>query len=254
MHFRTYLPIFVAIAAVTACKPSRKDLLAQVESLQGELDTTKKSAQAKEKTLQNRIDELEMEIADRDKTIAALEADKSTMEGELAELREEQAKRRKELETYKSLFARLKKLIDAGTIKVVFRKGRMIVQLASAVLFDSGQTKLKDAGKAALDELTDAFQSINDRDLLVAGHTDNVPIRGGRFKSNWDLSTARAVQVVNYMIEKGFPAQHLGASGFGEFDPVGDNETEEGRANNRRIEIMIMPNLGELKGIEEMLK
>ena len=91
------------------------------------------------------------------------------------------------------------------------------------------------------------------RDLMIAGHTDNVPIKTSRYKNNWELSTQRAVVVVGYMIEKGFPADHLAAAGYGEMDPIADNGTEEGKAKNRRIEIQLMPDLGELRGIEEMV-
>lgn len=236
--------------SLTGCGPSRKELKAEIDKIKGELS----GAQDQIKTLQGKIAELEREIADRDQRIDALEKDKSAMTTELDALRGEQARRKAELDTYRQLFAKLKKLIDAGTIKVSFRKGRMIVELASAILFDSGKTELKPAGKTALDEIVTALQSVNDRDFLVAGHTDTDPIKTKRFKSNWDLSTARAVEVVNYMITKGFPAAHLGAAGFAESDPVASNDNPDGKAQNRRIEIVLMPDLGELKGIEDMIK
>lgn len=235
--------------SLTACGPSRKELQAEIDKIKGELA----GAQDQIKTLQGKIAELEREIADRDEKIAALEKDKNAMQTELEALRAEQDRRKAELETYRQLFAKLKKLIDAGTIKVSFRKGRMIVELASAVLFDSGKIELKDGGKTALDEIVVALQSVNDRDFMIAGHTDTDPIKTKKFKSNWELSTARAVVVVNYMIEKGFPAAHLGAAGFAEIDPVAANDTPENKALNRRIEIVLMPDLGELKGIEDMI-
>ncbi|HWB80827.1 MAG TPA: OmpA family protein [Nannocystaceae bacterium] len=235
--------------SLTACGPSRKELQAEIDKIKGELA----GAQDQIKTLQGKIAELEREIADRDEKIASLEKDKNAMQTELEALRAEQDRRKAELDTYRQLFAKLKKLIDAGTIKVSFRKGRMIVELASAVLFDSGKIELKDGGKTALDEIVVALQSVNDRDFMIAGHTDTDPIKTKKFKSNWELSTARAVVVVNYMIEKGFPAAHLGAAGFAEIDPVAANDTPENKALNRRIEIVLMPDLGELKGIEDMI-
>jgi len=78
----------------------------------------------------------------------------------------------------------------------------------------------------------------------VAGHTDNVPVkRGGRFDSNWELSTARATTVVELMVREGVPPDQLAAAGFGEHDPIASNETPEGRQQNRRLEIMLMPKL-----------
>lgn len=236
-------------SGLTACSPSRKELKAEIEQIKAELAGTQTQVQ----TLEAKIAELQGEIAARDEAIAALETEKGTMSAELEELRGEQARRKAELETYHRLFEKLKRLIDAGTIKVSFRKGRMIVELASAILFDSGKTALKDAGKAALDEIIEALQTVNDRDFMIAGHTDTDPIKTRQFKSNWELSTARAVEVVNYMISKGFAAANLGAAGFAEIDPVASNDTPEGKAQNRRIEIVLMPDLGELKGIEDML-
>jgi chemotaxis protein MotB len=252
---RTPLVAMLTTAALftttlTGCGPSRKELQAEIDKIKGELS----GAQDQIKTLQGKIAELEREIADRDERIDTLEKDKTAMTGELEALRGEQARRKAELDTYRQLFAKLKKLIDAGTIKVSFRKGRMIVELASAILFDSGKTELKPAGKTALDEIVAALQSVNDRDFMIAGHTDTDPIKTKRFKSNWELSTARAVEVVNYMIEKGFPAGHLGAAGFAEIDPVAPNDSADSKAKNRRIEIVLMPDLGELKGIEDMIK
>ncbi len=92
-------------------------------------------------------------------------------------LRDEQERRRAELATYEKLLKRLKKLIDAGTIKISFRKGRMIVELESAALFDSGKTALEEEGQRALAELVEAFSAVSHRDLIIAGHTDNVPIK-----------------------------------------------------------------------------
>jgi chemotaxis protein MotB len=242
--------VVLAVSGLAAgCSPSRKDLMAELDQIRDDFSRS----EARSSELEQRIAQLERTISEQNARMEELVAQRGQMESELEELRKAQEEREAELATYKQLFARLKKLIDAGTIKVVFRKGKMMVAMDSAVLFDSGKSELKDDGKAALDEITAALATVGERDFLVAGHTDNVPLNR-RGMSNWDLSTQRAVKVVNYMISRDFPAQHLGAAGFGEFDPVGDNTTDEGRAQNRRIEIVLMPNLGELKGIKEMLE
>jgi chemotaxis protein MotB len=237
------------LALLAACNPSRKELQASLDETRAQLEDSQKQRV----TLEQKIEQLEKELADHKEMISRLEADKAGMSQELDALRDEQRRREEELKVFKDLFGRLQALIDAGTIQVSFRKGRMIVELPSGVLFDSGKTELKAEGKAAIEKLVEAFHSVSDRDLMIAGHTDNVPIRTARFKSNWELSTARAVVVVSYMIEKGFPADHLAAAGYGEMDPIADNGTEEGKAKNRRIEIQLMPDLGELKGIEDMV-
>ncbi|MCA9652682.1 MAG: OmpA family protein [Myxococcales bacterium] len=249
-HIRIAL-VGLALGSIAAgCSPSRKELMAELDDTKAQLE----QSQATNQTLEQRIVELEGEIGDRQARIDELEAEAKANEAELAELRAAKAEREKELATYKQLFARLKKLIDAGTIKVVFRKGKMMVAMSSAVLFDSGKAELKEDGIVTLDEITQALQTVGDRDFLVAGHTDNVPIKTRRYRNNWELSTERAVVVVEHMLEQGFPGAHLGAAGYAELDPVASNDTPDGRAQNRRIEIILMPNLGELKGIREMLE
>ena len=234
---------------LAACSPSRKELQADLDETRAKLE----GSEQQRVTLEQKIGQLEQELAEHQEMIARLEADKAATLQELDALRDEQRRRQEELRTFKELFGRLRALIDAGKIQVSFRKGRMIVELPSAVLFDSGKTELKPDGKAALDELVEALGSVAHRDLMIAGHTDNVPINTKRYKSNWELSTQRAVVVVSYMIEKEFPADHLAAAGYGEMDPIADNATDEGKAKNRRIEIQLMPDLGELRGIEDMV-
>jgi chemotaxis protein MotB len=236
--------------ALTACSPSRKELMAELDQVKADLTT----AQGTIKTLEQKVGELERDIATKNAQIESLETKLAANAAELDELRTAKAEREKELETYRQLFAKLKKLIDAGTIKVVFRKGKMMVAMSSAVLFDSGKAKLKQDGIVTLNEISKALASLNDRDFLVAGHTDNVPIKTARYRNNWELSTERAVVVVEHMISQGFPSENIGAAGYAEVDPVAGNEDENGRSQNRRIEIILMPNLGELKGIREMVE
>jgi chemotaxis protein MotB len=258
------LALLVPVFALTAggCKKDElqaalDEANAKLSDTQGMLDAEKKTTaelRAENQTLNDRIAELEGEIKQLEAQIAQLANEAGITQRELEELRKEKAKREKELDVYKSLFAELKALVDAGTVKVAFRKGRLVVEMASSILFDSGKASLREEGQTALGQLATALGSVGERDFLIAGHTDNVPIRTARFKSNWELSTARAVQVVNYMIEAGMSPVHIGAAGFGEYDPVGDNKAPEGRAQNRRIEIILMPNLGDIPGMQEMLR
>src|SRR5690606_26744059 len=114
---------------------------------------------------------------------------------------------------------------------------------------DSGQVTIKQTGKDALTEVAGILVTLDDRELQVAGHTDNVPISTQRFPSNWELSTARAVEVVRFLVAENVKPQLLSAAGYGEHDPVESNETPEGRAKNRRIEIVLQPNIGELVSV-----
>jgi chemotaxis protein MotB len=121
------------------------------------------------------------------------------------------------------------------------------------VLFDSGKTALKADGKDAIGKVAQVLTTIEDRHFLVGGHTDNVPIKNAKFPSNWELSTARAVEVTKLLIAGGMKPQVLGAAGYAEADPVASNDTPEGKAQNRRIEIVLEPNLSDLPNLDSLI-
>ncbi|MEM6733653.1 MAG: OmpA family protein, partial [Myxococcota bacterium] len=124
-------------------------------------------------------------------------------------------------------------------------------ELANNVLFDSGKTELKDEGKEALTQVAQVLTTIGDRDFLIAGHTDDQRIRTKRFPNNWHLSTARAVSVLEFFVDQGFTPENLAAAGYGEFSPVAPNDDKDNRALNRRIEIILVPDLSELPNLTE---
>ena len=128
----------------------------------------------------------------------------------------------------------------ADKVQVVEEKDFLLVRLDSEVFFDSGSADIRSEGMKVLSSLAATLKGI-ENEIMVSGHTDNIPINNSRFKSNWELSTARATNVVSYLIndEKLNPAL-LTATGNGEFRPTGDNNTAEGRQKNRRIEIKIL--------------
>lgn len=213
---------------------------------------------------QKRIDDLvalNNELSQRLKSVGqsaeALAGEKGALAKALAdtrarleELRRQQAVAEARAAQFRELSARLQKLVDAGHLKVVMRGGRMIIELANDVLFDSGRTDLKEDGRRTLVEVAKVLRTMNGRHFQVAGHTDNVKINTARFPSNWELSAARAVEVVKLLIEQGgMDAKSVSAAGYGEFAPVASNDAAEGRARNRRIEITIVPNLEELVGV-----
>ena len=128
----------------------------------------------------------------------------------------------------------------------------MVVEMATDVLFGSGSARLSGDGRAAVQEVAGVLAELSGRRFQVEGHTDNVPIRTAQFPSNWELASARAITVVNEMIEAGVPNENVSAASFGEFKPAADNETPEGRAANRRIEIVLVPDLSTLPGFDEL--
>src|SRR5262249_53941774 len=134
-------------------------------------------------------------------------------------------------------------MIDSGKLDVTFRRGQMVVKLPAAILFPSGSADISDEGKGALGEVAAVLRGVRSRRFTIAGHTDNVPVVQSSFHDNWELSAARAVMVTKLLIAKGMPAGSLVAAGYGEHDPVASNATPEGRQRNRRIEIILEPNL-----------
>lgn len=170
--------------------------------------------------------------------------------GRLEELRKQKAAAEAAAATYRSLIQKLKAMIDAGQLKVVVRDGQMIIALPNDVLFDSGRTDIRRDAQATLAKVAQVLSTLEKRRFLVAGHTDNVPIHTERFPSNWELSTARAVEVAKFLIARGMRPQVLAAAGHGEYDPVAANDSPERRALNRRIEIILQPNLTELPSVE----
>jgi chemotaxis protein MotB len=166
--------------------------------------------------------------------------------GRLDELRKAQAAAEARAQLFQQFVQKFKKMIEAGQLKIATRNGRLVLQLPNDVLFDSGQTAIKPTGKDALVQVAQVLKTVAGRKFQISGNTDNVPIQTSRFPSNWELSTARAVEVVKLLIAQGVDARGLSAAGYGEFDPVVANDTADGRAKNRRIEITLQPNLEEL--------
>ncbi len=146
----------------------------------------------------------------------------------LAEARE----RQKEAEARDAIYRRIKQelaaMIDAGKLAVRIARGRLVIDLKQDILFPSGSAKLSDLGEETLADVARALSRFPDRRFQVEGHTDNVPIKTPRFPSNWDLSTARAVSVVDLFIARGMAATSLSAAGYGEHQPRADNGSPEG--------------------------
>lgn len=144
---------------------------------------------------------------------------------------------------YEEVIGRFRSLIDAGRLSVAIDRGRMVIQLPQDILFESGSATLGADGRSTLGEVAEVLADIDDRSFQVEGHTDDVPISTARFPSNWELSTARALSVVRLLVDRGVTPGTLSGAGYGEYRPVADNDTPEGRRRNRRIEIVMLPNL-----------
>ena len=136
---------------------------------------------------------------------------------------------------------------NSDELSVEIKNGKVYVSMSDKLLFQSGSSAVEDKGKNALKLLAGVLDKNSDIDILIEGHTDNVPIKTSVYKDNWDLSVARATSIVRILTNdyKIVPTR-LTASGKGEFFPKADNDTPEGRAKNRRTEIILSPKLDEL--------
>lgn len=238
------------------------------EAKEAELATAlkeKDSVKQENAKLQAKIDDLNKQIADLKKQMDQVKAygqGKADEAGQLAAGMGNLQKRLDELEAqkkiaegraamFRSLAEKLRSMVDAGQIKVTVRNGRMLLVLPNDILFDSGKTELKPEGKDAIAKVAKVLATMPaDRHFLVAGHTDNLPIKTKKFQSNWELSTQRAVEVVRLLVDNGMKPSQVGAAGYAEYDPAADNATAEGQKQNRRIEIVVEPNLSELPSLE----
>ncbi len=191
-----------------------------------------------------KLEALEAEIEEKDATITELESTKGSLEGELEQ-------KQAALEAVKTLQDALSKSlveeIETGDIRVSQRDGLLVVDVSDTVLFAIGEAELSERGKKVLTRLADSLKALpNDAVFQVGGHTDNSPIKSeevkAKFPTNWELSAARATNVVRYLEETaGIPGKRLIAAGFSEFRPVASNKKPKGRAKNRRIEIALLP-------------
>jgi chemotaxis protein MotB len=238
---------------------AQQDALVQAQSSASTCTAALETAQASASTCETERTACDTARVDEAKKAQALTRVQSKMESDLeATARELESLRKLEVEAEKGAAAfaelkqQLKEMIDSQQVEVQRRDGRLIVQLPAEVLFASGSADLSEDGKVALIKLSAVLERMPDRKFMIAGHTDALqPAKGSRFRNNWELSTARAVTVTELLVTAKLPATSLVASGYGEFAPIADNRTETGRTKNRRIEIVLLPDIDELTVLEE---
>lgn len=239
-------------ALLSGCVTSKthEALMRDHEAKRGALTKCEGALEACEAT----VGTLERDKAAALRDVAALKESNQDMARALAVLREREAASERRMGQFKDLLARFKPLIDAGKLRVKMVAGRMVVELPSDVLFSSGTAKLGKDGRQAIEEVTAVLVSVPDKAYQVEGHTDDVPIKKEEFPSNWELAAARALTVVHTMLDAGMPPGRISAASYSEHRPAGPNDTPEGRQANRRIEIVVQPDLSGLPGFEELNK
>jgi chemotaxis protein MotB len=216
------------------------------------------------RTRQRRIEQLEQDVSRRSEDQARLDADLTASRTEVARLQASLAQRgeqytelqerllslaqvereiRERNRIYEDVLHQFRSLIDAGQLTVDIVRGRMVIRLPQDILFQSGSATLGTDGTRTLREVGAVLARLEDRQFQVEGHTDNVPIATAQFPSNWELSSARAMSVIRVLLQSGVPPARLSGAGYGEFQPVAANDSPANRRLNRRIEIVMLPNL-----------
>jgi len=227
----------VVVMASYGCMVAESTYTKKVEETEGlnrqlgALEQVNKELKGENEGLKARVDELTKQVAEQKERVADLEMIK---EQKVQEVSSE----------YNSMIDKMKAEIAQGQVTITELKGKLTVNMVEAVLFDSGKAEVKKEGLVVLQKVVDVLKDAKDKVIRVEGHTDNVPIAGALarvYPTNWELSAARAVNVTRFLQAQGIDPAQLSAVGYGEFKPVADNETKEGKAKNRRIEIVLVP-------------
>ena len=258
-----------ALAARSSDLQSRLDGLEKEKGqLSSELSNVRGQITDLEQKLASGSASAQEEIAKLQKQASELEANTARIAKEREQLRQEQSQLAATLEqerlakeeeitrltrTQEELSKSLQDEISKGNITIQQVRDRLTINMVDRVLFDSGQAQVKPAGVKVLKQVGDVLKTVTDKQIRIEGHTDNVPISSklqDRFKTNWELSTARATTVVRYLIDQGgVDRQYLSAVGYADTHPIASNDSEEGRSSNRRIEIVLYPkDLKEIAG------
>ncbi|MCK4995187.1 MAG: OmpA family protein [Candidatus Omnitrophica bacterium] len=158
-------------------------------------------------------------------------------------LSEEKRARAELMRARDELEEKLKKEIEEKQIRLEMLNKGLVITFVDEILFDSGKSIIKKDAYSILDRVAKVLNDqVRNRNIAIEGHTDNMPIQKSKWKSNWELSTARATSVLHYVIDnRNVDPERLSAVGYGEFRPVISNKTKEGRQQNRRVEITILP-------------
>ncbi len=249
------------------------ELDSQYKRDRAELDKTKEEltlAQARVAALSDELGKMGVDVETLTRKLVEEGTEKERLSADVDQLKravQEYQARAAQLERIRGRFEvlrdKLQQLTKLG-LKVEVRHNRMVISLPGDVLFPSGKDQLKEGGKDVLMAVAEVIrndQTLADRFFQVAGHTDAQPLNGGPFKDNWGLSAMRARTVLVFLISKvdtkdgggGLNPTHLHAAGYGETDPVAPNETAAEREKNRRVELVLMPNVEEMLDLKSLI-
>ncbi len=241
-HLRFGFAVLAAAVIASGCVSSGtfKKMEAQKNDEIAALQQQKAGLEKDNTGLKDKISSLE-----KDKT--SLGQEKTAAQQQVAALEQQKASlmasSQQQQQQYDALVQNLSREVEKGQLQVKQYKNMLAVDLAEQIFFDSGKATLKKGGKEVLKKVGDALKGYENKIIRVVGHTDNVPVAKSlqaTFPTNWELSVARATNVVRYLQEVGVPPERMIPSGRAQYDPVASNDTPEGRQKNRRIEIMLI--------------
>lgn len=238
------------VAMITACVSSNEHK--ELQNRYDELENRLKGAQARNSEQEVLIAELERKLGDESAGKKSMANSVQLMKEALKEAAQRKAETEKRLDEFRKLISRFKTLTEAGELSIRMFDGKMVVALPSDVLFASGSAKLSPKGTETVQKVSKLLVSIPDKQFQIEGHTDNVPIRSSKFPSNWELANARSLNVLKTMLESGMPQDRISSAGFADTKPMESNDTTEGKAANRRIDIVVVPDLSQLPGYDEL--
>lgn len=270
----------MASAVLTGCGYSEEEMQAQLDryeklsaQYQQERDAHAQAAAELEEMklrvmeLRKKLEAMGMNLDELSTNLQQTDSEKVRLAQSLEELQaalDEYKKRAEQLERIRARFdelrSKLQKLVELG-LKVEIRHNRMVIRLPGDVLFASGKTELRDEGEEVIGAVADVIrkdEGLAKRYFQVAGHTDNVPLKGGRFGDNWGLSAMRAREVLVFLTKPvgdgggGLDPEKLHAAGYADIDPIANNASPEGRQQNRRVELVVMPNVEEMLDLSNM--
>jgi len=238
-------------AAYAKLSAENEGLKGELQRLKGELaartgerDALAGSKKGLEESLKSTSDAKNQKIGELSQRLGQLEAENARLKDDIAQLQKlKEMEVQKTSKTYESLLDSMKSEISKGEVTISELKGKLTVNLVESVLFDSGKAEVKPNGLVVLQKVIDILKNIKDKVIRIEGHTDNVPIVGAltrKYPTNWELSAARAINVARYLQQQGIDPALLAAVAYGEYKPVAPNDTDEGRAKNRRIEIVLV--------------
>jgi chemotaxis protein MotB len=228
--------VLVALVSLTSACVST----AEFKKMQAAKDEELKTLEQQRSVLERDNIALQQQLSVQQEDKTQLQQQVGTLEQQTAELLTASQQRQQQ---YDALVKSLSAEVAQGQLKVRQYQNMLSVDLAEQIFFDSGKATLKPGGKDVLNKVGDALKGYENKLIRVVGHTDNVPLAKSlqsTFPTNWELSVARATNVVRHLQEVGIAPERMVASGRGEYDPVASNDTAEGRQKNRRIEIMLI--------------